>query len=303
MPASKKRCEYVSELVQKIGMNRAVDKLKLPDRTVRRYLRRHNQLSKDGKAKVLLFDIETAPAEVFVWSFGEQRIHIAQEIQDWNVICWCGKWLFDDKLLGAVQTPQEARDRDDKRIVQKLWEAIDEADILIGHNLIGFDRKKANTKFLLHGLKPTSPYQTIDTLKVARREFAFLSNKLDYLCKRLGLDTKLETGFELWKDCLKGNRKALEHMFEYCGQDVAILEDLYLKLRPWVKSHPNIGLYMSGTGSNCPNCGSEKVEYHSKPYYTPTGQYQSFRCQDCGAFSRSRFAEKRPRELLRSVAR
>jgi len=254
-------------------------------------------------AKILLFDIETAPLEVYTWGLWKQNIHIGQIIKDWNIICWRAKWLFGDEVLGACQTSKEAVARDDKRITKELWKIIDEADILIAHNLKGFDLKKSNTKFLQHGLKPPSPFQMIDTLLEARKNFKFSSNKLDYLCQILGIGAKLDTGFGLWKSCLAGDKKALNDMYTYCGQDTLILEDLYLKLRPYIKSHPNLGLYAESRENTCGNCGSKKLMYCSKPYYTPTGQYQTFRCDDCGTINRSRYSEKREKELLRSVAR
>ena len=254
-------------------------------------------------AKILLFDIETAPMEVYTWHLYPKIIHIGQIIKDWNIICWRAKWLFSDTVEGDSQTPKEAINRDDRRITKSLWKMIDEADILIAHNLIQFDLRKANTKFIMHGMKPPSPFQMIDTLKVARREFKFSSNKLDYLCQALGIGAKLDTGFDLWKGCLAGNKKDLKDMYDYCGQDTAILEDLYLKLRPYIKSHPNLGLYMEEKDNNCGNCGSKKLMYCSKPYYTPTGIYQTHRCQDCGALNRSRYSEKRDKEMLRSLAR
>jgi len=266
----------------------------------------NNRTGIKHNAKILLFDIETAPMEVYVWQLKNNNyINIHQIIKDWNMICWRAKWLFSDTVEGACQTPKEAINRDDKRVTKELWKLIDEADILIAHNLRNFDLKKANTKFLQHGMNPPSSCQLIDTLLEARKTFKFSSNKLDYLCQMLGIGAKLDTGFELWKGCLRGDKKALNDMYVYCGQDTSILEDLYLKLRPYIKSHPNLGLYMeSGERENtCTNCGSKDIMYCSKPYYTPTGQYQTHRCQGCGALTRSRYSEKRDEELLRSCAR
>ena len=280
-----------------------------------------------ANAKVLLFDIETTPMLVETWHLYPNRISIEQIMHDWNIICWRAKWLFSDEIMGACQTPHESIRRDDKRVTQKLWKLIDEADILIAHNLNKFDYKKANSRFLLHGMKPPSPCQFIDTLLAARKQFKMSSNKLDYLCKILGIGAKLNTGYQLWKDCIggkvlkvatrhNGNKlkrietfdakivsKALKEMYDYCGQDVQILEDLYLKLRPWIKSHPNMALYLENSENKCANCGSDKIEYCSKPYYTPTGIYETFRCSDCNAITRSRSSEKRQKELLRSTAR
>ena len=113
------------------------------------------------------------------------------------------------------------------------------------------------------------------------------SNKLDYLCKFLGINVKINTGgFELWERCIHGDEKALKSMDEYCRQDVVILEELYLKLRPYIHSHPNVGLYIDSNVTVCPNCGSDKLKWGNK-YITPASKFYTARCE-CGAFVRSR---------------
>ena len=71
----------------------------------------------------------------------------------------------------------------------------------------------------------------------------------------------------------------------YTWNDVRLLEEVYLEIRPWIKPHPNIGVHCDG--SVCPNCGSEDIEDNGKYYTTNTNKYQSFRCNNCGALSRS----------------
>ena len=302
---SEARKAYIAFEVTKYGVERVAKHEKLPVETIKDYVYRYKkQVNEDGTpAKVLLFDIETTPLEVYTWGLWKQNIHIGQIIKDWNIICWRGKWLFSDKIIGDVQTPTEAIARDDKRVAKSLWEAIDEANIIIAHNLMDFDLKKANSRFLKHGMLPPSSCQMIDTLKVARSQFKMSSNKLDYLCSMLGIEAKFDTGFNLWKKCLAGDKEALTEMYNYCGQDTSILEDLYLKLRPWVKSHPNMALYLENREGACANCGSHTLIEDSKEYYTPTGKYQAYRCVDCGAITRSRHSTKRTPGLLRSVGR
>ena len=278
-----------------------------------------------GRAKILLFDIETSPMDVYTWGLFPKYIHIQQIVKDWNIICWRAKWLFDGKILGASQTPEEAVARDDERITKKLWTLIDEADIIIAHNLVDFDRKKANARFIKHGMMPPSPYQMIDTLRVARREFKFSSNKLDHLCQHFGMGAKIDTTFQLWRDSVgdkpvvrvekAGNKvllvevfdrtkiaTALKEMYDYCEVDVSLLEELYLKMRPWMHSHPNLALYCEDNEGRCGNCGGDELTRVHKPYYTPTGQYEVWRCDQCGAMVRSRFQGK-DSGLLRTLAR
>jgi hypothetical protein len=139
----------------------------------------------------------------------------------------------------------------------------------------------------VNGFPPPSPYQSIDTLKIAQRQFGFTHNGLDALARVFGLKAKLHTTFQLWKDAKSGDDKALKFMEEYNRGDVELLEEVYLKIRPWIKSHPNLALYVESEDTRCPHCGSSEVEWTGKFYYTQTGKYETFRC-GCGAYGRSR---------------
>jgi DNA polymerase III epsilon subunit-like protein len=62
---------------------------------------------------------------------------------------------------------------------------MDEADLICAHNGDAFDIKKINSRLIVNGFKPPSPFKTIDTLKIARRVFKFDSNKLDNIGRYL----------------------------------------------------------------------------------------------------------------------
>lgn len=157
------------------------------------------------------------------------------------------------------------------------------------HNCKKFDLLKINARMLIHRLPPVKPYQNIDTLEVAKRQFGFTSNKLDYLAKILGVDTKLDTDFQLWADCVDGKPEALKYMYKYNNWDVECLEAVYLRLRPWIHSNVNLGLYYECDEPVCPNCGSHNLTEEGF-YYTSVNKYQVYRCE-CGAVSRARTSE------------
>lgn len=236
--------------------------------------------------KILILDIETAPIKGYVFSLWKDSVNLDKLLADWYIICWSAKWLFGREVLGDCLTSEEAKAQDDRRIVMSLAKLLNEADIVITHNGKKFDLLKINARMLIHRLPPVKPYQNIDTLEVAKKQFGFTSNKLDYLAKILGVDTKLETNFQLWSDCVDGKPEALEYMFKYNNWDVECLEAVYLRLRPWIRNHPNLNLYYECDEPICPNCGSK----HLTPegfYYTSVNKYQVFRCE-CGATSRMR---------------
>lgn len=240
--------------------------------------------------KVLLFDIETSPLQAFIFqkSIWKANVGADQVISEWYMLTWSAKWLFSEEVFSERLTGKEAKNEDDSRIVGSLWQLLDEADIVIAHNGDGFDIPNMNTRFVVLGFPPPSPYQTIDTMLVARKQFGFTHNSLNGLAKLFGLSPKMETDFELWKRCVSGDEDALKYMQKYNIGDVNLLEKIYLKLRPWIKSHPNIGLYVESMEAVCPNCGSSDLKWvDDKYYYTTTSKFPLFVCS-CGAYGRSR---------------
>ena len=261
----------------------------------------------DGKIpRVLLLDIETTPLKFFGWGLGKQYVNYGQIIDDWFMLSWSAKWLFSSEMKSEVLTPEESINRDDSRIVKGIWQLMDDADIIIAHNGNDFDIKRLNTRFILNKMLPPMPYKTIDTLKVARRNFAFSSNTLDYLGKLTLNKQKIKTDFKLWVRCLLGEQVALDYMLKYNEEDVLLEEEVYLELRPWIRSHPNMALYMEAKEEVCANCGTKKdLDWEIGTYTTQVSQFTAFRCKNCGAISRCRTSNVSPerrKNLLISTA-
>lgn len=140
-----------------------------------------------------------------------------------------------------------------------------------------------NREFLKHKLEPPSPYKQIDLYRVCKGAFRFESNKLKAILKELGLENKLEhEGFQLWVDCMDGKPSAWKKMRAYNRNDVAILEPLYERLRPWIDKHPAL----AGLGLACPKCGSGNAQRRGVTVAT-SQTYTRFQCQDCGGWFRS----------------
>jgi hypothetical protein len=255
-------------------------------------------------AKVLILDIETAPIRAYVWRLWKENVSPSQLISDWFVLTWSAKWLFSDNTMSDKLTPKEAIAQDDKRIMESLWKLMEEASVVIAHNAKKFDIPKVNARFVIHGMPPPMSYEVIDTLLHARKQWKMSSNRLDYLCKVLGLDRKTDTGgFELWDRCMQGDKDALLDMETYNIQDVLILEELYLRMRAWIKPHPNMNLHIADNVASCPTCGNHDLDWRGD-YNTTMNTYSAFRCNTCGSQGRSRKANKQLKgELPSSVPR
>ncbi len=234
--------------------------------------------------KILLFDIETAPNIGYTWE--KYETNVIEFIKERYMLTFTAKWLGENKSVtyGLDDFPTYSTNTEcDKELCIKLWELIDEADIVIGHNSDSFDIKVMNTRFIANGLLPPSPYRTVDTRKEAKKKFGFSSNSLNDLCTLLGIGGKHPTGgFKLWKDCMAGDKAAWKKMKKYNKIDVLLLEQLYLKLRPWMKTHPNTAILKDKLA--CHACSSVNTQRRGTMFNKVT-KYQRIFCNDCGSWS------------------
>lgn len=246
-------------------------------------------MSKVPQAKILLLDVETAPAEAYVWGIYDQNINYNQIKHHAYMLCWSAKWSHEAKVMSdcLINHPTHFKEnkRSDKRICESIWKLMNEADIIIGHNGDEFDLKRLNSYFLKNKMKPVSPYKSIDTLKALRSNFGFLSNKLDSICQELKIGAKVKhEGFELWIKCMAGDPAAFGRMVKYNKKDVLLLQELYETIKPFIKNHPSMNIY-SGNVNSCINCGSESFKREGYSY-TATSKYQRYQCLKCGKFFR-----------------
>jgi hypothetical protein len=246
--------------------------------------------------KVLLLDIETTPSLSWVWGNYQQDVIAVEE--DWHILCFAYHWLGDPGPVKVIAQPDFPRyqemPEDDYDVCAAIHKLLNEADVVIAHNLDKFDSRKINARLWIQGFDPPHPYKHIDTLKVVKKHFALNSNRLGDVCRQLGIGVKGETGgFGTWKGCITGDPAAWEKMKTYNIQDVVILEALYLRLRPWIDNHPPIGIYDDRPNA-CPKCGvdTEGNMVARKFHVTKLQKRRYFQCQACGGYSLGRPLEK-----------
>jgi DNA polymerase elongation subunit (family B) len=196
-------------------------------------------------------------------------------------MCYSAKWLGEeDVYFDSVHR------NDAKKMLEGVHAMLCEADAVVHYNGSKFDIPTLNKEFLVHKMPPPPPIKQIDLLRTVKSQFRFPSNKLDYVAQRLGLGKKKEhEGHILWVKCMNGDKKAWKTMEEYNIQDVILLEKLYNRLTPWIKTPLNKTIMMKDRdGFVCPTCS--KPSLLSKGFrYTTTGAYQRYQCKACGAHS------------------
>lgn len=271
--------------------------------------KKRDPVEEPREPRVLIFDIETKPLEVFSWGIWEQNIAINQIKSDWCVFSYAAKWLGKSEMFYADQS-KSRNITDDKKMLRGIWELLHEADVVITQNGKAFDVKKLNTRFIINGMGEPASFEHIDTKQLAKKKFSFTSNSLEYLCKALKTEhQKLKhgefPGMELWIECIKRNPKAWAEMRRYNENDVHCLEDVYHKLRPW-GSGVSFNPYRGIAAYEC-DCGNSQLTKRGFQI-TKTGKFQKWQCQNCGAWHQASgaknnlFSDKKKASLKRPGA-
>ena len=239
-----------------------------------------------SRPRVGIVDIETLPLIAMTFGIWQQNIGIEQIVSDIAMLSWAGKFLNESEIYSDILTPKETKTRDTYRITKSCWDFLSKCDILVGHNFNQFDRTHINNEFLKHNLPPLK-HVIVDTLSVAKKNFNFTSNKMQFINTKLDLTLKIENeGFKLWRLCSEGDAEALQTMISYNRGDILSTENLFYKLRPYINNF-NVALYNEIDTKVCPVCGSENIISEGN-YFTSSGKWVSYRCQDCKCISRGK---------------
>lgn len=233
-----------------------------------------------GNMRILFFDTETSPIIAAVFGLYDQNIPYRHVIQEWFILCAAWKWLGEDniKTVSVLDAPKrfKADPTDDYHVIKTLHALIEDADALVAHNLNKFDWKKFMARVVFHGLPPVKKPVMIDTLTQSR-QLGFSSRKLDDLGTHLNLGNKLQNEPGLWVKAAQGCRDSIKKLVVYCAGDIPPLENLYIRLRPYMPGGFNMGHYSNAPC--CPACGS--TDYNKKGLrHTNAGVYHRYRCNE-----------------------
>lgn len=227
------------------------------------------------KNKILVIDIEWAPAVAYVWRMYDENISPDQLIDEGGLLCFCAHWVGTKEYLFYSKWVDG-----DKGMAEAAYKLLSEADAVVTYNGNKYDLPKLRGHLLLNHLGDSPPPTSIDLLKIVKG-LGFVMNKLAYIAPLLQVGKKLQNeGFNLWKAVLQGDPKAQKTMQRYCVQDVKVTASLYKKLKPFIKDHP----YLGDEKGQCANCGSNHLHHRG---YRRTKMYKTERlqCQSCGSWS------------------
>lgn len=258
-------------------------------------------MSKVKKPRVLIYDLETSPLQVWVWRMGDQAVRHGQlvkgEFQNYNIICITYAWLDGGPVR---ELHWDEKTHSSKKMIEEFDAIIKTADITIGKNSDRFDVKMINTQRLLHDLPPMPEWLgTGDDLEKQMRRFFYLpSQSLDYISDMLGYGGKIKMEMQDWVDIVTRSpnaAKKLAKMIKYGKKDVADTRDIIKKVWPHVRPKLNMSVL---TGEVvCKLCGSHNIVKDGSTTIGAT-KYQKYKCKDHNGYAGRCVQGRDPKKLV-----
>ncbi len=91
----------------------------------------------------------------------------------------------------------------------------------------------------------------------------------------------------IWKRAAVGHRPSLKYIVTHCKADVLVLEELYLYLRPLMRTH----FRLSDDLGHCRFCNSKKIQSRGKAITKAKGLQRRVQCMKCAGWDTRTFAE------------
>jgi hypothetical protein len=243
----------------------------------------------DRAGRILIYDIETLPNQGWFFSlYTDKRSIPLAFVEKAKSVCTIAyKWLGDvDAHVISIADFPFADPYDDKWVIKTFLPVLEQAHYTVAHFGSGFDEPFLAARCMVNGLPPFPPVCNIDTYRLAKSRFkdSLNSNKLDHLGTLLEVGNKNHTDASLWVRCAKGDRDAIAEMAAYNKQDVALLEQVFVKMLPYVKSKINLNLLLDDAVFRCRSCGSSNLELKGFELTAATLRHR-YRCLDCDTWS------------------
>lgn len=244
--------------------------------------------------KILVADIETSPHLCYSFQTYNTNISPAQVIEPTRMISFAAGWAdkraveFHSEYEGFG--PYPTREACHQHMVEQAHRLLDEADVFVHYNGDRFDVLHMNREFELAGLKPPSPYISVDLYRVFKKNQVYAFHKLAWITEQLQLSGKMDnSGWRLWRNVLSEDeevrRKAWLEMRRYNKQDVVTTRELFHRAKHLITNLPSPHLFDENVDElSCSSCEGTNVQRRGYAV-KQTRKYPRFQCTDCGRWS------------------
>jgi uncharacterized protein YprB with RNaseH-like and TPR domain len=221
-----------------------------------------------SKPRILFWDLETSNLDA---DFG-------------SILCVGYKWADENKvnIISIDSFARFAEDpTDDREVVRAFLKVYSQADISVTYfgGLGNFDLPFFQAKILEHGFALPKKVEMLDLFYTAKSNLKISRKSMKNVAKFLKLKNQKEDfplEGKVWRRARAGHAPSLRYVYKHCVLDILVLEELYYKLRPLIRTHPRLG--------PCRFCGSDRIQRRGIAVCRAERTRQRIQCQECAAW-------------------
>jgi hypothetical protein len=250
-----------------------------------------NRLAAGVRNRILILDVERLDGitEQHYWDRGDLKnryVHYETVKRHPRTTIVCAKLYDQPDVIRLAEWDQGGR----KRFLRNVHRLLEQADIVVGHNVVDADLAWLMGDLHIEGgLPPLPPFKTVDTLKVLRTQFKSGApfKSLDAFCQIAGLQGKSDhyDRMAMERAVTEKSVEDRQRLTDYCAGDVVATQGLYDYLRPHIRNHP--ALFVDGKDklTVCNRCGHPTTMIDRR-YVANVLTYSMRKCSACGGYSR-----------------
>lgn len=125
---------------------------------------------------------------------------------------------------------------EDKPLLEDLGVILEDCARVFGWYSSRFDVPFLRTRRVLSGVKGTVSFRHADLIYPSRGNFKFHNNRLETLMNMFSTVKKTDIVPEDWRRAQFMDRRSMNRVVEHCVADVCGMEDVYLRLGPFVQT-------------------------------------------------------------------
>lgn len=153
----------------------------------------------------------------------------------------CGSFLTfggEPEIFRIDNFPGYKRDIcDDRAICLAMRDRLEQFDMIVTYNGLMFDFKFLNTRLLYHRERKIAPIFHLDLMYTPKYQLVTHSASLDATATFLKLkESKTKLLPDVWMRASHGHRDAMDEVVNHNIQDVYVLRDAYIELKPYIRN-------------------------------------------------------------------
>jgi uncharacterized protein YprB with RNaseH-like and TPR domain len=158
------------------------------------------------------------------------------------VLCACLKPVGEKPIVLRLDKYPNRDPWDDTPLIKDIVDVLSDCSRTFGWYSKPFDVPFIRTRKLMAGMTELVAFRHADLIRTSRANFKFHNNRLETLINNLSNHRKTDIHPMYWMRAAFCHKPSMDKVVEHCVADVCGMEDVYLRLEPYIQTWSQVVL-------------------------------------------------------------